>query len=69
MRTDELYFKRTLKDGSAIKCKFCHSPVWWNQIEGRMYDVGGESLHVDNCALRQLHFHNRALDSAESRRK
>lgn len=61
-------FKTTNTDGSAKTCKFCHKPVWWHRIEGRWYDPGGETLHVESCELRREHFHSQALDAAESRR-
>ena len=57
------------KDGSPKTCKFCHQPVWWHRFESRWYDVGGESLHVESCKLRQDHFRQYALDLAESKRQ
>ncbi len=57
------------KDGSAKECKFCHATVWWHRYESRWYDEGGETLHVENCKLRQEFFHNQALDGNESQRQ
>jgi hypothetical protein len=64
-----MWKKTNVKDGSPKTCKFCHSEVWWNVIEGRWYDVGGKTLHVENCELRREHFKNEAMNAAESRRK
>jgi len=61
--------KTNAKDGSPKTCKFCHSEVWWHVIESRWYEVGGESLHVDNCELRREHFKNESAIAAESRRQ
>lgn len=63
-----VFKKVNVKDGKPKTCKFCHAEVWWHSIEGRWYNVGGESLHVDSCPLRQEHYKNKALDSAEVRR-
>lgn len=63
-----IIFKTHNKDGSEKTCKFCHKPVWWNQIESRWYDPGGETLHVESCELRKQHFHDKAMDAAEQRR-
>lgn len=61
-------FNKTKKDGSEITCKFCHKPIWHHSIEGRIYEVGGAELHVNNCPKRAAYFKSRALDAAESRR-
>lgn len=57
------------RNGTLKTCKFCHSPVWWNILEGRWYDPGGMTLHVENCELRREHFHSKAMDAAEQRRQ
>jgi len=62
-------FKKANKDGTPKTCKFCHKEVWWDTIDCRWYDVGGETLHVENCLLRQEHFHNEAMNAAEVRRQ
>jgi hypothetical protein len=62
-------FKTTNNDGSKKTCKFCHKPIWWHRFESRWYDPGGETLHVENCELRQEHFRHAALDAAEQRRQ
>lgn len=62
-------FKKTKKDGKPLTCKFCHAELWWNVFESRWYDVGGETLHVENCELRREHFRRSSLDAAESRRQ
>lgn len=67
--SDLVWNKTNKKDGSPKTCKFCHAQVWWHSVEGRWYDVGGESLHVENCELRREYYKNEAAISAESRRK
>ena len=62
-------FRKSRKDGSPIDCKFCKKPVWVGIIGGRIYDVGGELFHVENCDLRKAHYKSAALDNAESRRQ
>lgn len=62
-------FNSHRKDGTEITCKFCGRPVWRYLVDGRIYDVGGETLHVANCDSRREHFRNRALDAAEERRR
>lgn len=62
-------FKKTKADGSPILCKFCKKPTWYDQVHNRVYDVGGETLHVDNCPARRAHYRNTALDNAEAKRK
>lgn len=57
------------RDGSPKECKLCHAHVWWHRIEARWYDPGGETLHVESCELRRKHFHEQAMDSAETRRR
>lgn len=66
---DAMIFKTTNPDGSNKTCKFCHAEVWWHKIEGRWYNPGGEQLHVETCELRREHFHNQAMDAAESKRQ
>ena len=66
---DELFFKKTNADGSPKLCKFCREPVWWNNSENRWYDVGGQTLHVDNCERAKTHYRNAALDRAEAQRQ
>ena len=65
----DYYFKKVNKDGKPKTCKFCHAEVWWHELEGRWYEVGGKTLHVENCELRREHFRLAALDAAESRRQ
>ena len=65
----DLFKKVNVKDGKPKTCKFCHAEVWWHSLEGRWYEVGGETLHVENCELRREHFKNEAMNAAESRRK
>jgi hypothetical protein len=62
-------FKTHNSDGTPKTCKFCHCEVWWDKIESRWYDVGGETLHVQSCGLSREHYHNVALDKAEQHRK
>lgn len=62
-------FRTTNRDGSKKTCKFCHQPVWWNRIECRWYDPGGERLHVNSCPLSKEFYQNAALDAAEKRRQ
>ena len=62
-------FKKSNKDGQSKTCKFCRQHVWWHIFNRRWYDVGGESLHVDNCPRRKKHYHDEAMDAAESRRQ
>ncbi len=62
-------FKKSNKDGQLKTCKFCRQPVWWHSILGRWYDVGGESLHINNCERRKKHHHNESMNAAESRRQ
>jgi len=63
------FSKINKKDGKPKTCKFCHAEVWWHETEGRWYDVGGETLHVENCELRREHYKREAASSAESRRQ
>ena len=65
----ETFAKVNKKDGKPKTCKFCHAEGWWHNAEGRWYDVGGETLHVENCELRREYYKNEAAISAESRRK
>jgi len=62
-------FKTHNPDGTPKACKFCHCAVWLDKITSRWYDVGGKTLHVENCRLSREHYHNVALDTAEQRRK
>lgn len=64
----DVFKKVNVMDGSPKTCKFCHREVWWHTIEGRWYDPGGTTLHVDSCKLRKEHFHDRAMDNAEQAR-
>lgn len=65
----DVFKKVNVKDGKPKTCKFCNAEVWWHTIEGRWYDVGGETLHVENCERRQEHYHNEAMTNAETRRQ
>lgn len=63
-------FKKTnAKDGTPKTCKFCHAEVWWHTLECRWYDVGGETLHVENCERRRQYYQNEAAINAENRRR
>ena len=62
-------FRKSNKDGQPKTCKFCRQHVWWHVVERRWYDVGGETLHVDNCERRKKHYHNEAMNAAESQRQ
>lgn len=57
------------RDGKPKTCKFCKQPVWWHRFESRWYDVGGEKLHVESCALRRKYFKNESLDREEQQRQ
>lgn len=61
--------KKTNSKGQPLTCKFCHSEVWLDENDRRYYDVGGETLHVENCDLRKQFFKNRAAENAENRRQ
>jgi len=65
----EIWKKTNVKDGSPKTCKFCHAEVWWGAIKRRWYDVGGKTLHVENCKLGQDHFRSEAMNAAEARRQ
>lgn len=56
------------KDGQPKKCKFCGEHVWWDWMEGRWYNPGGEQLHVETCQRSQEHYHNEAMTNAETKR-
>lgn len=62
-------FAKTNADGTPKTCKFCHKPVWFETDKRRWYNVGGETLHVENCPRRATHYRNRALAGAEVRRR
>lgn len=62
-------FKSTNADGSPKTCKFCHEPVWWDVLNCRWYNPGGEVLHVTTCERSAKFHHDKGMDSAESRRK
>ena len=61
-------FRKNNADGSPKKCKFCGENVWWHDFERRWFNVGGESLHSATCETSQMHYHEKALDSAEIKR-
>lgn len=61
--------KQSNAKGQPLRCKFCHEVVWFDEGSWRWYDVGGETLHVDNCKLRREYYKNEARISAESRRQ
>lgn len=65
----ERFSKINKRTGKPKTCKFCHQDIWHDAITGRIYDVGGVTLHIESCELRREFFHNRALDAAEERRK
>jgi hypothetical protein len=62
-------FAKTNKDGTPKRCKFCHEEVWWHGVSARWYNTDGETLHVETCPRRAKHYHDRAMDGAESRRQ
>lgn len=63
------HFSASKANGETRTCKFCHADVWLHKIEGRYYDVGGETVHIDNCKRKQEHFRSMAMDAAETRRQ
>ena len=69
MTEDHFSFATHNGNGTPKTCKFCRKPVWWHKDENRWYDPGGEKYHVDSCPRRKKHFHDRAMDAAETRRQ
>lgn len=65
----EVFKKVNERDGKPKTCKFCHAKVWWHVVESRWYDVGGATLHVENCERRRKYYHDEAINSAETRRQ
>ena len=65
----ETRWKKTNQDGTPKTCKFCHCEVWWDTGKRRWYNTDGETLHVETCELRKQHYHNAAMDAAETRRQ
>jgi len=65
----DVFQKVNVKDGKPKTCKFCHAEVWWHSIERRWYDIGGETLHVENCGRCREHYRNEAILNAETRRR
>lgn len=61
--------KKTNAKGQPLTCKFCHSEVWFHEGSRRYYNVGGETLHVENCETRRAFYKAQAAESAESRRQ
>lgn len=55
--------------GKMSECKFCHKPVWFDRIMSRFFEPEGNVLHADVCEKRKAHFHQRALQDAETRRQ
>lgn len=64
-----VFEKVNRRDGKQKTCKFCGCAVWWDVIESRWYDAGGHVLHVDTCDRSKQHYHNQAMDNAETRRQ
>lgn len=62
-------FAKTNAGGSPKTCKFCHVAVWWHYNERRWYDVGGKTLHVENCPRRAKHYREVAAEAADLRRR
>lgn len=62
-------FKTKDRHGKPLTCKFCHAETWYDCLAARWYDVGGKSLHVDNCERRKAHYHNEAMERHEKRRQ
>lgn len=42
------YWRRS---GEPKTCKFCHAHIWWNVVEHKWYNPGGEVQHIDTCPL------------------
>ena len=59
---------RAKKNGDPILCKFCKKPVWFDAMARRVYEVGGEVLHVENCPRRRAHYKQASSDSAQVQR-
>ena len=62
-------FLEVHEDGTPITCKFCHKQIWWDKLGDRVYDVGGLTLHVENCSLRREHFRQQAFERSEAQRQ
>ncbi len=62
-------FTITNHDGTPRQCKFCHAPVWYCETTERIFDPGGEVLHVTHCEKAKAYWHQLAMERAEARRQ
>lgn len=56
-------------DGTPKICKFCGVEVWWDTVTSRWFNTDGKTFHADSCEISQRHYHEKATDVAESRRR
>jgi hypothetical protein len=59
--------KKTKRDGSPYRCKFCRGIVWLDDWKKRYVDPDTTTQH--HCPNRQAYYKNEAMERAESSRQ
>ena len=60
--------KTTKADGTPYTCPFCHARVWFDEVWHRLFEVGGQGLHVVACPRRREWFRQRSYETQEEAR-
>lgn len=65
---DGIRLRTISAEGEDLTCQFCHAKTWFAVVSGRVYDVGGKTLHVENCEKRKAFYKQQGLRNAQLRR-